>query len=215
MSKVPKVSPTWVSPLTDDQHAQLGRLCVLWGQIDFLLDHILEWTYFLREARWDAKFHKRPFDAKLSLLRKSLSEIGELAILGTLREFCGQLDKIKGRRNHAVHGIWGWRAEPSGKMVACARHQKSPSTPLKPSDFDELEQALCFCSNIGGRILLASQGQPVPQLLLSGRFFHGGQDQPPEFVGQWQNKYPWDSAIQDPNCKEGQLPRPARPLPEN
>ena len=34
--------PPFVSPLTHEQHARLGRIAILWGQVDMMLDILLQ-----------------------------------------------------------------------------------------------------------------------------------------------------------------------------
>lgn len=208
--------PAWVSPLTDKQHAQLGRICVLWGQIDLMLDHILQWAYGFSDPQWKGlEIADKPLGAKLSLLQKSFTSVGDATILSYMRELYEVLNEIKVHRNHAVHGMWGWRVDPRKEsVVVCARAQKAPQQPLGPRHLPRLERALCYASNVALRAFMGSHNQPTEGAIISGMFFHGEPNTFPEFLTQWQERHPLDAATLDRSFREGQLPRLAVSLPE-
>jgi hypothetical protein len=215
MTSIPKVRPAYISPLTDKQHAQLGRICILWGQIDLNLDQLLRWAYGFSKAQWDAmEIADRPLGTKLTLLKKSLENVGDLVVRQLLEELCEALDNVKAQRNHAIHGMWGWRVDAAkGTVEPCARFHKSPALPLKVQHLSLLERALCHCSNIAMRAFLYSQNSPPSEPLVSARFFHGKETEHQEVLSKWLEQVRPDDATLDRNFLEGQLPRLGALLP--
>ena len=216
MAKIPSVRPGYISPLTDAEHARLGRICVLWGQIDMLLDFILKWSYGFSQAQWDGmEIADRPLGTKISLLKKSFRNVGDTTILEILQELYEALNAVKGQRNHAIHGMWGWRVDDrKGTVEPCARYHKDPATPLTPSHLPALEKALCRCSNLAMQAYLYSVNAPPEQPLMSRRFFHGKAGPPSDTLTQWLVRVQPDHATLDHSFREGQLPRLEKLFPK-
>ena len=156
----------------------------------------------------------RPLGAKLTLQKKSFENVGDVTVLELLKELSSALDTVKGQRNHAIHGMWGWRVdEASGRVEPCARFHKSPSASLKVQHLSLLERSLCHCSNLAMRAYLYSENRPPKEPLVSGRFFHGTSGPPPEALSKWLERVRPDDATLDRSFLEGQLPRLSALLP--
>lgn len=203
----------YLSPLTDKEHARLGRISVLWGQIEYYLDHLLPVVSGFSDAELKAiGLTEKNVGTKTQFLKAAIQRLTDPARAHEARRFCELIDNTKVARNHAFHGLWGWRASSRSKTVEpCARHSKHPAKPLKIADLAKLEKALCACSRVGHDLLNECLGwekerQPV-------RFFHGADKAVPTWLSEWTGRNRVGREYLDQNAKEGQLPRLARHFP--
>lgn len=202
--------PAFISPLTDQEHARLGRIAVLWGHLDFILDelilHILNLTVEQR-----AKFiGEKPMGPKLEFIRPELGKIKHDDARSKAKEFFRLLNDTKAKRNHVFHGVWGWRAPPKKKKPEiCARHPKSLQNPVRNSDLTALERTLCQASHAGFRALeLLREWTPSEG---PARFAHG-KGPPPEWYVQWTEQHPLRVENLDRKWQLGELPRLVDPI---
>src|SRR5688500_15958259 len=135
-----ELSPAFVSPLTDEQHARLGRIAVLWGHIDFLLDELLLNVLKLTRAQRTTLIGEKPIGPKLDYLKPALKTIKDPVARDKAEEFYKILNNTKAQRNHMFHGAWGWHVEERTKtMSAAARHPKSLTNPVRAEQLPRLE----------------------------------------------------------------------------
>jgi hypothetical protein len=64
----------FVSPLTHDEHARIGRIAVLWGQIDMALDQLLDKALGITPKQRRALIGEKPTGAKHDLLSRHLND---------------------------------------------------------------------------------------------------------------------------------------------
>ncbi|MGD0865657.1 MAG: hypothetical protein ABSA49_08885 [Rhizomicrobium sp.] len=48
---------------------------------------------------------------RLNLFKKLIPRIHGAAIQNLAREFCERMDPLVAKRNHIMHGLWGWRID--------------------------------------------------------------------------------------------------------
>lgn len=203
--------PAYVSPLTDSQHAQLGRIAVLWGFADFFLDVILEKAVGLTREQHNTLVRDKSFGAKLDILKAHLPAIADEDARTSAKVFREMLNNTKQRRNQAFHGAWGWRGVEGKELPEiCARHHATPHNPIKASDLGKLETELCNATAFG-RFAMAKL-HLLPPLNGVTRFMHGEGENPPELFLQWIEQHPLDAANLDHSCKAGELPRLTDPM---
>lgn len=201
----------YISPLTDAQHAQLGRIAVLWGHADFLLDFILEKAVGLTREQHDVLVRDKSFGAKLEILKAYLPAIEDHEARAAATIFRQQLNNTKTKRNQAFHGAWGWRGvEGKSQPEICARHHTTPHNPVKASDLPKLEADLCAATAVGARAMTILHLLPQHGGIM--RFNHGEGKDPPESFVQWIEQHPLDAANLDHSCKAGELPRLTDPM---
>ena len=210
MSKTYKL-PAFVSPLTDEEHAQLGRIAILWGQADWLIDEIILSALDITRTLQKTLIGEKPIGPKIALLKPHLGDIADERAQEAARGFVERLNNTKAKRNHMFHGIWGWRAHPQKKVVErCARHPKSLHNPAKVDDMPQLEETLCEAVNQGLMAVAILRGvEPQAGVV---RFLHGRDDEVPEWFQQWSEQHPLLGDNWDQNWKAGQLPRLIDPL---
>jgi hypothetical protein len=206
-----ELSPAFCSPLTDKQHARLGRIAVLWGHIDFILDELLLKVLRLTRGQRAALIGEKPIGPKLEMLKPGIAKIKDPVIQEKVRAFYTILNDTKAQRNHIFHGSWGWRAIDRGKRVSiAARHPKSPTSPVEVDKLPGLERELCRASRLGIDAYTLFRKDPLPTG--SMRYLHGSSKQPRKWFLRWFEQHPLDAASWDRSCKEGELPRLIDPL---
>lgn len=204
--------PAYISPLTDKQHARLGRVVVLWGQVEHFVERLLCRVSGLSWKELETlQITEKPVGAKIKFMSTARSRLKNAELEGRVQLFCDLLNEIRDSRNHAMHGIWGWRANSRNKTVEpCARRTGSPKTPMKMTQLAALEKKLCRISRLG--LDLTSHFDKFPRAKYN-RFLHHADNEPPEWLRQWSRRNPLDCEVLDHSSKGGKLPRLAEPLP--
>ena len=203
--------PAFISPLTDKQHAQLGRIALLWGQADYILDELIGVTLELPKDLQAQFIGEKPIGPKLDIIKPHLAKIENEEARDCARTFYSLLNNTKTKRNHVFHGVWGWRPNERAKKVeVCARHPKNLDNPVKVDDLSGLETALCQATNLGMRAVLLIKELPLTKGVI--RCLHGKPEDPPEWFVQWTQQHPLADENLDRNWLEGQLPWLVDPL---
>jgi hypothetical protein len=204
--------PGFLSPLTDEQHAQLGRIAVLWGHCDFMLDEILTKAHRLTRAQRKTFIGaERPIGPKLDFLKPQIAGIRNKELRERVRTFYDLLNNTKAKRNQIFHGAWGWRSMArEGDVRICARHPKAPANPVFAHELPDLEKTLCRASRAGLEALYIYEGHALDPRV--SRFVHGQGRNAPKWFQQWLEQQPADDANLDRSYKAGQLPRLIDPL---
>ena len=207
--------PGYISPLTDKQHAALGRIAILWGQIEHFVDSLIPIISNLNWEQLDAlQVRSKTISSKTDFLVASTSKMPDSKLKDDIRLFCAMIHETKGPRNHAFHGMWGFRAESRKERVfAASRKETDPRSPFPASGLPNLEKKMCKCSRMGMDIIAKLWGAPGrPEM---SRFFHHGEPiEAPQWLRQWSERNPLDDGDLDRNAKAGQLPRLSAPYPQ-
>ena len=201
--------PPFLSPLTHEQHARLGRISVLWGQVDMMLDLLLEATLGITGKQRQALIGERPIGAKLDMLKPLIPEIADEATRGLVLEFWDLANQTKTQRNRIFHGVWGWRCGMENEVSTAATHFKDNGNPVKVTQLPALEKKLCKTARIGA--LAASGLQKLGPIEGATRIFHGS-GLPPSWLGEWIDQHPIDDGALDHEHKPGQLPYLTNPV---
>ncbi len=203
--------PAFVSPLTDEEHAQLGRIAVLWGQADWLIDELMLVALSLSRKQRETLIGEKPLGPKLDLLAKHLDDIPHSEAREAAKGIHARLNKTKTQRNHAFHVIWGWRANPRSKTIErCSRHPKALHNPIRVEDLPDLERTLCEAVTQGIIAVFLLRGQTPEASVV--RFLHGKDKDAPDWFRRWAEQHPLLDRNHDPSWKPGQLPRLADPM---
>lgn len=209
-------SPGYVSPLTDKEHATIGRIALLWGQIEHFVDELLpEISGLSREQLEALQVKEKPMASKVSFLKASAKRHNHEPTSQSVAKFCGLVEDTKMQRNHIFHGIWGWRGDDRTERVyPAARKESDPHSPFAAEKLPGLEKKLCKCSRLGfdlvARVSYGQLQRPHPS-----RFFHHSSPADPQgWLMQWTKHNPWGGDGPDYIEKAGQLPRRYLPYPE-
>lgn len=183
---------------------------MLWGQIDFILDELLLHILNLTIDQRQTLIGEKPMGPKLDLMKPQIKKIVDSEIRGLIEIFYRLLNDTKAKRNHAFHGIWGWRAIDRGKKVQiCSRHPKALHNPVRASDLPTLEAMLCEASHIGMDALAILRGWDLPEGV--SRFSHG-KGPAPEWYEQWLEQRLLGDHNLDRSWSAGELPRLIDPM---
>jgi hypothetical protein len=132
----PEAHAGYISPLTDSEHAALGRIAVLWGQIECMIDLILPAFCDMSQQDLEALgIYDKMMAAKVQFLKTVSKRRAHTAVHDMVLSFTTIIDSTKVARNHAFHSMWGWRLDNRKQTVEpCARRLKEPDKPFKPND---------------------------------------------------------------------------------
>jgi hypothetical protein len=202
--------PPFVSPLTHDQHARLGRIAILWGQIDSILDLLLEISIGITAEQRKTLIGEKPIGSKLEMLSAHLDSLSDPKGRRYAREFWDLANQTKVQRNRCFHGLWGWRGVRENVLVAAAMHFKAGNDPVKATQLPALEKKLCKTARIG--LLALTRLHPAFSEAGAVRLFHGMDGDPPPWLVRWSEQHPLDDRALDRRHKRGQLPYLAKPL---
>lgn len=205
--------PGYVSPLSDRDHARIGRIAILWGQIEHFVEFLLpKVTGISWEELETVGIASKPIAAKVDFLNVARKRVKDEGLKRRIGEFCLLIHETKTPRNHVFHGIWGWRGDERTKSVfPAARKTSQPDQPFKASQLPALEKKLSKCSRMGSDLMMAFYGESHRVKLM--RFIHYGEGGVPAWLQQWSERNPMDDAVLDRSCKAGQLPRLGAPYP--
>lgn len=200
--------------LTDNEHATIGRIAILWGQVEFFVEELLpEISGLTTEQLTAILIMDKPIAQKVSFLKASARRHSHAETGAQVETLCTLIEETKVQRNHLFHGMWGWRAH-SERVFPAARRRSEPHAPLPASSLAALEKKLCKCSRLGfdlvTRVAYGELGRPHPSRFLH----HSAPKEPPEWLLQWSARNPWDDGDPDRIDKAGQLPRRSRLYPE-
>lgn len=206
--------PGYISPLTDKEHARIGRITLLWGQVEHFAEQILP---AVTKLHWDdlvaINIPSKGIGNVISLIRAANTRMPKSQVRSDIEDFCDEVNAIKQSRNKIFHGIWGWRASGRGRTVeAAARKTSEPEHPLRVSQLPKVEKSLCKCSRLGSEIVRQLWNETTR--VKYTRYFHHDQNaDSPEWLMRWTEHNPLDDALLDRIGKEGQLPRLEHPYP--
>ena len=205
--------PPFVSPLTHDQHARLGRIAILWGQIDMMLDQLLELAMGITAKQRQTLIGEKPIGTKLDMLKLHLDDIADTDGRALATEFWDLANQTKTQRNRCFHGVWGLRCGKPNEVYPAATHFKDGGSPVKATQLPPLEKKLCRTARIGMRAL-----QKVSPIFIqmqepgAARLFHGKANDVPAWLPEWQGQHPMDDRSLDRRHKLGWLPVLTKPV---
>ncbi|MCL6251851.1 hypothetical protein M3P36_12465 [Altererythrobacter sp. KTW20L] len=202
--------PPFLSPLTHDEHATLGRIAILWGQVDMVLDLLLEATLGISGKQRQALLGEKPIGAKLDILKPLIADIASAETKRTALQFWDFASQTKTQRNRIFHGVWGIRCDGPQKIQPAATHYKDKGNTTKASQLPELERKLCKTARLGAIAAYSLHNLGGIEGGAS-RLFHGSGP-PPPWLQEWKEQHPVDDDALDHRYKEGQLPFLTNPV---
>jgi hypothetical protein len=201
--------PLFYSPLTHDQHAQLGRIAVLWGQIDMIVDNLLTDVVAIEPELRQHLFADKPIGAKLDALKVFVRRMPDGIEKSEVKLFVDLVDSAKAERNQCFHGVWGFRVTNRQTVEAAAQHHRQPENPFRATALPSLERKLCQISH-QGMIALTALGLMEAQLGAYPLFLGDGDRG--EWFSKWREQHFANNHIQDHRSKPGRLPFLKNPL---
>ncbi len=164
-TEITMVAPKFAISLTAQQTLEVGRLTVIWGQIDhFVLSSV---TLLLARdlAAGVALLGDMTTGPLVNLLNKSRHRIDDKEIRELTKKFCADMGPLITTRNHIMHGIWGFylpgknpkKAKPGCLFV------KNPDNPVFPEKVTDVANKAAEQTHTISRIWHYLTGQPFPE----------------------------------------------------
>ena len=202
--------PAFYPPLTHDELAQLGRIAILWGQVEMFVENLLTAVLRIEPVLRARLFSDKPIGAKLDTLASFAKDMPKGKPADAVTAFLSLAKQVKSGRNQCFHGVWGFFVRSKRKSVeAAAMHQRSVEKPFRASDLPRLERNLCQLSQLG---MLALDALGV-MAATEGAYplFHGD---PPteEWSLEWRKQHLADHHTLHRSWKPGRLPVLEHPL---
>ena len=117
----PLLSPVYQFPFPDEKLVIIGRITLMWGQIDVQVDQILMDLYRLGYDKFDHLFANKTVGPKTEAVRVALDRSRDNLAREALVEMATSVSSCVSERNIMTHGLWGWRYEPdNGLWHQCA-----------------------------------------------------------------------------------------------
>lgn len=200
--------PGYISPLTDKEHARIGRIAILWGQIELQTEDLLILVTRLSWAELEAlQITDKPMGQRISFLTIAGRRLNDANLEEKLKKFITIINDTKASRNHVFHGMWGWRANSRKRTVEpCARRTKEPAVPMKMAQLIKLEKNLCRCSRAGYDLICELRGWQF-RTKYTRFIHHGDKDGFPQWLQQWSERNPLDDDALDRSAVGAKLPR--------
>ena len=208
--------PGYMSPVRDKEHATIGRIAILWGQIEHFVELLLPFVTGLTNEELDAlQISSKTIASKVDFLNTASARLPDEDARNELRAFCAIIHETKGQRNHVFHGMWGWRADNRIERVFPAAFKRShPGSPFRASSLSALEKKLCKCSRMGFD-LMVNRAMRRPERPHPSRFFHHNVEDAFEgWFARWSERNPWVGDDPDYIERAGQLPRRSTLYPQ-
>ncbi|MCP5368762.1 MAG: hypothetical protein H6907_11130 [Hyphomicrobiales bacterium] len=132
--------PKFRISLTEKQTTELGRLAITWGQIDHFVLNSVTLLLAVDSAAGIAMLGDATTGPLVNLLRKSRHRIENTVIKEFTKQFCDDMGPLISKRNHIMHGIWGFYLpgkNPKKAKPGCL-FLKNPDNPLFPDEITDL-----------------------------------------------------------------------------
>jgi hypothetical protein len=200
--------PGYVSPLTDKEHARIGRIAILWGQIEFFVEELLTHVSGMAWEELEVlQVTSKTIASKVDYLDRIKARHHDPDYRQKVGDFCAIIHETKTSRNHVFHGVWGWRAEDRTKtMTPAARKSSAPNQPFRYTQLPALEKKLCKCSRMGAD-LCNPMWHPTARPKLTRYIHHGVEGPAPQWMRQWTERNPLADVVLESSSKAAQLPR--------
>ena len=179
-NKATMAAPKFAIPLTAQQTLEVGKLCVVWGQIDHFVLCSVSLLLTTDLAAGVALMGDLTTAPLVNLLKKSRYRIANKEIRGLTKKFCDDMGPLITARNHITHGMWGWYLPGKNphKAKAGCFFVKNANNPVFPEKVTELTNNAAEQTHAITRIWHHLAGRPFPD------------GQPKYYFGQHEPRLP-------------------------
>jgi hypothetical protein len=174
LDNLPEDVSAYSIPLTDKQLMTLGRITAIWAQIDHLTDHLLVHILQIGPNEFAEKFGTMGSGGKIAELDLALLTLPDGDFRSAVYEFVIAANAVKEDRNHAVHGVWGFRSAKDLDKPA-ARHPRAGGKPLYAERLKAVRKAAATASLRGLFALAKAHGTT---LFVPMNFYFGSPPEP-------------------------------------
>ncbi|HMG48826.1 MAG TPA: hypothetical protein VK614_15370 [Allosphingosinicella sp.] len=105
----------------DDRALTLvGRITLIWAQIDFQIDGILMGLHGIDADQLESLFGSSTVGRKITGVKRAVHRAANQDVRAALTAFCEATATCIADRNLMTHGMWGWVWNEEGRWEACA-----------------------------------------------------------------------------------------------
>lgn len=169
--------PKFRFSLTADQTLNLGRLTVIWGQIDHFVLNSVALLLTRDLAAGITLLGDTTTGPLANKLSKSRHRVADLEIRKLIKNFCDDMSPLIVKRNHLMHGIWGFYLP--GKDATKAKpgcfFAKNPHNPVFPEEIADLANKAAAQTHVISRIWHHIAGVEFPE---GNPSYYFGQHEP-------------------------------------
>ena len=119
--------PPFRIPLNDEQLILMGKIAIVWGQVDEKFNWLLQWALKLDKGVYARLVQAMPAGAKAALIPLAIERSANPHNAALFALAKSQFDSVLPRRNAAMHGCWGeWirKSDRNPSRVGIWNHQK-------------------------------------------------------------------------------------------
>ena len=163
-NEITMLAPKFKISLTANQTLEIGRLSVIWGQIDHFLLGSISMLLTKDMAGAVALMGEMTTGPLVNLLNKSRHRIQDEEIRELTKTFCADMGPLIKTRNHVMHGIWGWYLpgkNPKKAKPGCL-HVSNPYNPVFPEKVTEIANKAAIQTHAVSLIWHHLAGEPFP-----------------------------------------------------
>ena len=156
--------PQFRISLTKDQVTELGRLSVIWGQLDHFTMMTVTKLLAVDQHSGAILMKEMTTGPLVGLLRKSLPRIKNSDTRKKATNFCADMSPLIEYRNHIMHGIWGWQVKGKNarKAKPACLYLKEPKRELRPDRITITADRAAEQTHVINSIMCSLYGVPTP-----------------------------------------------------
>lgn len=180
--------PPFDIPLSDEELVLMGKIAVMWGQIDEAFNSTLRWVMKINPVVFESLLGNQMIGTRVNHLRATLSTVQDAKSREMLGRLIEAMNNVLPDRNAAMHGCWGrFVLDPSYKKfrIGTYNHQK-PKTRFYTSDLRRLYRSLTEVLTLLAELLLRSvEHDPEPTQFNRNKIFFAPQPPDERAAGVW------------------------------
>ena len=164
-TEVIMVAPKFKISLTVQQTLEVGRLSVIWGQIDHFVLCSVSLLLAHDLAAGTTLMGDMTTGPLVNLLNKSRHRIDDKEIKELTKNFCADMGPLIKTRNHIMHGIWGFYLpgkNPKKAKPGCL-FMKDPNNPVFPEKVTDTANMAAEQTHAISQIWHYLTSQPFPE----------------------------------------------------
>lgn len=135
-----KRAPAYKIPLNDEELLLVGRITILWGQIEFFVDDIICAIHGIDREQLDLFASGQMIGSRVNFIDKGIARIKSKALRDQANRVVKEIRRVGPDRNMLTHGIWGFHVNKARTQQRAGAHSKKrPKTPMFATQLVRLE----------------------------------------------------------------------------
>lgn len=135
LKSLPDITPAFRIPLDENYLAQIGVLSVVWSQIDFFLIQAISRILSIDPDKIEFFLETTTTGGRVNTLRKLVPAIHDDKVKKKTKDFLEKIGPLIDKRNHVMHGMWGYFIPKGKKQTRPAAHfRRRSDKPMFPND---------------------------------------------------------------------------------